>query len=63
MILANRHRIMLVDDEKSVLNALRRTLRNQRFDLEAFTDPAEALKRTRQRNLDVIVSRITGCRE
>ena len=33
-----KHRIMLVDDEVSVLNVLRRTFRNRQYELVVRTD-------------------------
>jgi two-component system probable response regulator PhcQ len=52
----NKHRIMLVDDEETVLNALRRTFRGSNYEVETYTVPAEALKRARHWDFDVIVS-------
>ncbi len=47
---------MLVDDEKSVLNALRRTFRGCQYELETYSVPAEALERARSQDFHVIVS-------
>lgn len=52
----DRHRVMLVDDEESVLNSLRRTFRGRQYELEAFTLPSEALQCARHWDFDVIVS-------
>ena len=58
-------RIMIVDDEESILKALRRVLRiapcvygNKNFSLEveAFSSPAEALERARQETFDLFIS-------
>ena len=58
-------RIMIVDDEESILKALRRVLRlapcvygNKSFSLEveAFSSPAEALERARHETFDLFIS-------
>lgn len=58
-------RIMIVDDEESILNALRRVLRlapcvcgNKSFSLEveAFSSPAAALERVRHQSFDLFIS-------
>ncbi|MFA6922541.1 MAG: response regulator [Gallionella sp.] len=48
-------RILLVDDEPSVLNALRREL-NDRYEIETFDDPVAALERCRKAQFDLVVA-------
>ncbi len=48
-------RIMLVDDDRNNLNAMRRILRID-FDVEAFVEPSEALKRGEEIAFDVVVA-------
>lgn len=53
-------RILLVDDEINVLNALQRALRQQLpiegLQIEAFTNPLEALRRCCECSFDVVIS-------
>jgi DNA-binding NtrC family response regulator len=49
-------RIMLVDDEENVLNALTRCLRREDYELWSFPGPPEALKYLEDNQVDVIVS-------
>lgn len=53
-------RILLVDDEINVLNALQRALRQQLdiegLQIEAFTNPLEALHRCCEISFDVVIS-------
>lgn len=57
----NNYRILLVDDEQNVLNALRRELtapplgRNH-YEIEAFTSPVEALERAKTQSFDLVIS-------
>jgi two-component system probable response regulator PhcQ len=48
-------KVLLVDDEKNVLNALRREL-NEFFEIEAFDKPAEALDHSRKIGFDLVVA-------
>lgn len=51
------YRVMLLDDEKNILSALRRTLvRHVDWELEVFVDGAEALRRAEIVNFELIVS-------
>lgn len=50
------HRIMLVDDEENVLNALFRLLRRNSWDVETYTDPEEALLRAQTTDFDLVLS-------
>jgi response regulator RpfG family c-di-GMP phosphodiesterase len=50
------HRIMIVDDDKNVLNALRRVLSAEGREVECFADPAEALRRARVVPFDLVLS-------
>lgn len=54
-------RILIVDDEQSIVNAVRRELctpplGRYRFEVEGFTDPAQALERAKAAHFDVVVS-------
>lgn len=48
-------RILLVDDEQNVLNALQRELRGH-FEVEAFDNPLSALERSREVQFDLVIS-------
>lgn len=51
------YRIMLVDDEENILKALKRTLgKLKEWDIETYTQPAEALKRATTANFDLFLS-------
>ncbi len=49
------NKILLVDDEQNVLNALRRELR-EFFEIEAFDNPVAALARCRETQFDLVVA-------
>lgn len=48
------HRILLLDDDRNVLNALLRELQDD-YDVEAFSDPHEALRRCRELSFDLAI--------
>jgi response regulator RpfG family c-di-GMP phosphodiesterase len=48
------YQLLLVDDEQSVLNALRREL-SADYEIEAFTNPLEALERCRHKQFDLLI--------
>jgi len=48
-------KILLVDDEQNVLNALRRELKNH-FEIESFDNPVTALERCRDTEFDLVVA-------
>ena len=55
------HRILIVDDEPGVLNAVRRELLTpplgmHRYEIEAFSDPRQALERARVQEFEVVLS-------
>jgi DNA-binding NtrC family response regulator len=50
------HRIMIVDDDKNILNALRRTLAAEGREIECYAEPAEALRRAHVANFDIFLS-------
>lgn len=58
------YRIMLVDDEENILNALRRVLASHadyeneefQFKVETFTSPHDALRRAEEAAFDLVVS-------
>jgi DNA-binding NtrC family response regulator len=52
---ANMNRILLVDDEQNVLNALRRELHGE-HEIEAFTSPKDALTRSREAVFDLVIA-------
>ncbi len=49
------NKILLVDDEPNVLNALRRELKEY-FEIETFSNPVEALERCRNTQFDLVVA-------
>lgn len=49
------YRILLVDDEQNVLNALRRELQ-QDYHIEAFSTPLEALQRCNEMSFDLVIA-------
>jgi DNA-binding NtrC family response regulator len=49
------NRILLVDDEQNVLNALRRELIND-YEIEAFNSPFDALLRSKEVAFDLVIS-------
>ncbi len=49
-------RILLLDDEANILNALKRLLRDEEWPVDAFTDAEEALEALRTTTYSVIVS-------
>lgn len=52
-----KHRLMIVDDEENVLNALQRVCRNQKqWEIETFNDPQQALKRAQTSSFDLFLS-------
>ena len=54
------HKILLVDDELNILNALRRTIAQEfpsnRLAIELCTDPLAALSRCREVRFDIVIS-------
>ena len=49
-------KIMFVDDEQNVLNALQRTLRHKRWDIVVYNNPHEALAHLEREQFAVVVS-------
>lgn len=49
-------RLLLLDDEQPVLNALRRVLRKEGYDITLCSDPDSALRLVRELEIDVVVS-------
>ena len=49
-------RIMLVDDEENILRALRRVLAADDWEIETYTQPADALRRAQVANFDLFLS-------
>ena len=56
----NKNRILFVDDEKRILNGLKRLLyhENDRWELEFVTSGREALKRMQEKRMDLVVTDI-----
>jgi DNA-binding NtrC family response regulator len=52
----NRHAILIVDDEKSVLHAIQRTLRKEPYTLLTAESAAEGLKMLEARDISLVVS-------
>lgn len=57
----DRHRILVVDDELGIVNAVRRELAlppfgRYRYEVDTSTDPVEALTRAAQQNYEVVIS-------
>lgn len=49
-------RILVVDDEQGVTNALRRSLRREGYEIATCNDPKEALVRLKTETYDVLIS-------
>ncbi len=52
----NKWSILFVDDEANVLNALRRSLRKEPFEIHLAQGPEEALEVLKDRHIDVVIS-------
>ncbi len=50
------NRVMVVDDEKGVLNALKRSMRSRGWILTTFTEPEEALNKAATEEFDLVIS-------
>ncbi len=50
------HRIMIVDDEANIINALRRILTQFSYEIVSFTTPAEALDYATRTEVDLVIS-------
>ncbi len=50
------HRIMLVDDEENVLKALKRTLATESYEVETYSNGADALEQAKKRQFDLVLS-------
>lgn len=56
-----KHRLLVVDDEPGIVNAVRRELTtpplgHHSYEIETFTDPLAALERAKQQAFDVVLS-------
>src|SRR5262245_23858093 len=47
--------VLIVDDERLLLNAIRRELRNEPFELVTMSDPYDALKRVENGRVDLLI--------
>ena len=52
----NRHRIMVIDDEKIVCDMAKLSLEQEGYVVETFVSPASALKRLEEKKFDVVVT-------
>lgn len=52
----SKYQILLVDDEPKVLSALRRTLRNEKYLIETFEKPKEAILYAKTTPIDLVIS-------
>ncbi|MEH6624922.1 MAG: response regulator [Motiliproteus sp.] len=50
------NRVMVVDDEKGVLNALKRSMRSRGWILSTFSEPEEALNQAATQEFDLVIS-------
>ncbi len=50
------HKIMLVDDEENVLKALKRTLATESYEIETYSNGADALERAKKAQIDLVLS-------
>jgi two-component system, probable response regulator PhcQ len=53
---APQRRMLIVDDEENVINALRRSLRREGYDIQVATRPADALVLLKQAPVDLVLS-------
>ena len=56
-----KHRILVVDDESGIVNAVRRELSTppfgrHRYEVEGFTSPLQALERAKVQEFDAVLS-------
>ena len=54
--LNDKPKVLLVDDEESILNSLRRLLRGQPYDLLLATSGAQALEVMEQQSIDLVMT-------
>jgi CheY-like chemotaxis protein len=59
-LLQERHSILLVDDERDIVNAVRRWLEADGFNVYGFADPVQALEyfQNNSNNVDLVLSDI-----
>lgn len=51
-----KFQLLLVDDEEPILASLKRSIRNEGYTIDAYSDPAEALKQARRTAYDLVIS-------
>ncbi|MCC6335699.1 MAG: response regulator [Myxococcales bacterium] len=56
MIASSARRVLIVDDEANVCSALRRSLSREGYQIEACTNPDEALAKMKTRSFDLVIS-------
>jgi two-component system, probable response regulator PhcQ len=54
--MTTNRRILIVDDEENVLNALRRSLRKEQYELFFASEPAQALEILKTQPVDLVLS-------
>jgi DNA-binding NtrC family response regulator len=52
----NKTSILILDDEPIVSKRLKPSLEKKGYEVEAFTESIEALKRTRERRFDIVIT-------
>lgn len=52
----NKHTLLIVDDEKNILSAIRRLLRNEDYDIVMAGSAAEGFEVLKEHNIQVIIS-------
>jgi len=52
----NKHAVLLVDDEPNIVNALKRSLRDENYDIYIAHSGPEALELLKEQKIDLIVS-------
>ncbi|GMU58424.1 MAG: hypothetical protein AMXMBFR34_01870 [Myxococcaceae bacterium] len=56
MIASSARRVLIVDDEANVCSALRRSLSREGYQIEACTNPEEALAKMKAHSFDLVIS-------
>lgn len=56
MTIERPYRIILVDDERPILDSLQRNLRNEDYEIESYTSSVEALEQCNKNQYDLMIS-------
>ncbi|MGM0380864.1 MAG: response regulator [bacterium] len=51
-------RVLVVDDEKEIVDMIVRNLKLEGYDIEGVTDPKEALEKIKEENIQVVITDI-----